>query len=436
MQCQECKNRHHLKCADVTERMYRQATTAWLCTKCFLESLPFSGHFDSDSDPAGDFSTDTRLETALSLEDPLESLSTLKASRQNQELLMYFNINSYQNKFEELKLINQTAQASIIILTETKIDSSYPNSQFKMTNYRLHRNDRKKGGGILAYVRSGLGARRLDTPKAFKTLEPLVLDVNLGGKDIVLVGLYRTSTRKNEPNYFSQLKDELIMCKGERCTLHDDCLERSNTKRKYAKLHKKHPTQENEQLMKKWRSTATRLRRNAIKSYWRERSAELKNNPRSFFKTFSPFLSDKTKSKEYISLEIDGKIQHNQSVVAESLADYFSTTADDIGQLPCVSQQDNQHQSSAHPSVTKITQKWFDNAFTFREITVAEVHDNLAKLNPFKATGHNQISPNALRLAANELSAPLTDNHNRVITEATWLEAWKLGEWTPVPITL
>ena len=124
---------------------------------------------------------------------------------------MHFNINSYQNKFEELKLIKQTAQASIIILTETKIDSSYPNSQFKMTNYRLHRNDRKKrGGGILAYVRSGLGARRLATPKAYKTLEPLVLDVNQGGKDIVLVGLYRTPTRKNEPNYFSQLKDELI----------------------------------------------------------------------------------------------------------------------------------------------------------------------------------------------------------------------------------
>ena len=124
---------------------------------------------------------------------------------------MHFNINSYQNKFEELKLINQTAQASIIILTETKIDSSYPNSQFKMTNYRLHRNDRKKrGGGILAYVRSGLGARRLATSKAYKTLEPLVLDVNQGGKDIVLVGLYRTPTRNTEPNYFSQLKDELI----------------------------------------------------------------------------------------------------------------------------------------------------------------------------------------------------------------------------------
>ena len=98
-----------------------------------------------------------------------------------------------------------------------------------------------------------------------------------------------------------------------------------------------------------------------------------------------------------------------------------------------MSQQDNQHQSSAHPSVTKITQKWLDNAFTFREITVSGVHYNLAKLNPFKATGHDQISPNALRQAANELSAPLTDIYNRVITEAAWPEAWKLGEWTPVP---
>ena len=31
--------------------------------------------------------------------------------------------------------------------SETKIDASYPNAQFKVPNYSLYRNDRKKGGG-------------------------------------------------------------------------------------------------------------------------------------------------------------------------------------------------------------------------------------------------------------------------------------------------
>ena len=55
-------------------------------------------------------------------------------------------INSLQNKFEEIKLINKKLKATIIVLIETKIGSSYHNSQFVMTNYRVFRNDRKKAG--------------------------------------------------------------------------------------------------------------------------------------------------------------------------------------------------------------------------------------------------------------------------------------------------
>ena len=64
-------------------------------------------------------------------------------------------------------------------------------------------------------------------------------------------------------------------------------------KRKYAKRHKKLQTEESDQLRKKWRNIATSIRRKAIKQYWKERSDEHRTNPRTFFKTLTPFLRDK-----------------------------------------------------------------------------------------------------------------------------------------------
>ena len=41
----------------------------------------------------------------------------------------------------------------VVILTETKIDCTYPDSQFAQNGYSIYRNDRKKGGGgVMAYI--------------------------------------------------------------------------------------------------------------------------------------------------------------------------------------------------------------------------------------------------------------------------------------------
>ena len=52
-----------------------------------------------------------------------------------------------QNKFDELKLLNNKLKSQIIFLSETKIDKSNSNNQFTLTGYTMHRKDRKKGGG-------------------------------------------------------------------------------------------------------------------------------------------------------------------------------------------------------------------------------------------------------------------------------------------------
>lgn len=47
----------------------------------------------------------------------------------------HLNINNIQNKFEELKLLNDELKAHILIASETKIDCSYPDDQFSLQGY-------------------------------------------------------------------------------------------------------------------------------------------------------------------------------------------------------------------------------------------------------------------------------------------------------------
>ena len=80
----------------------------------------------------------------------------------------------------------------MMFIGETKIDSSYPDAQFAIPGYKLFRSDRKKGGGgLLAYVSSNVICKRLKVPSSYKTIESLVLDVELKGRRTIVAGLYR-----------------------------------------------------------------------------------------------------------------------------------------------------------------------------------------------------------------------------------------------------
>ena len=72
------------------------------------------------------------------------------------------NINSIRNKFHELKSLI-TGNIDVLVVTETKIDDSFPTAQFFIDGYsapyRLDRN--RHGGGILIYVRDDISSKQL-----------------------------------------------------------------------------------------------------------------------------------------------------------------------------------------------------------------------------------------------------------------------------------
>ena len=75
-----------------------------------------------------------------------DSLPRTKEAREI--LLIPLNVNSLQNKVEEVGLLIKESKAQVAFLTETKIDRTYPHSQFAQSGFNIYRNDRKKGEAV------------------------------------------------------------------------------------------------------------------------------------------------------------------------------------------------------------------------------------------------------------------------------------------------
>ena len=83
----------------------------------------------------------------------LDKLDVARSRNPNRIFIAHLSINSLRNKFEILKE-TITNKVDILLISETKLDSSFPLNQFHMdgftTPYRLDRN--QNGGGIILYM--------------------------------------------------------------------------------------------------------------------------------------------------------------------------------------------------------------------------------------------------------------------------------------------
>lgn len=112
------------------------------------------------------------------------------------------NINSLQNKMDEIRALLNQELFDILVLTETKIDSSYNNSLFQHPLYRIIRRDRKKGGGgIMVYIKHSVSAYRRKQLRPVD-IEAVCIDVKgTANTWFSLLTCYR-SPNKNRPTEF------------------------------------------------------------------------------------------------------------------------------------------------------------------------------------------------------------------------------------------
>ena len=97
----------------------------------------------------------------------------------------------------------------VVFISETKIDSSYPNEQLKIDGYTIHRNDRKKGrGGIMVYVANVVQCKRLKLNRKYSTLELIALEIKIANRSMMVFGIYRPPRNLNT-SYTIKLESEL-----------------------------------------------------------------------------------------------------------------------------------------------------------------------------------------------------------------------------------
>ena len=106
-------------------------------------------------------------------------LKEMKEKSPNKLIVEHLNINSIRNKFEFLEdIINRNLD--IILLSETKLDDSFPSAQFILKGYGVpYRFDRNsKGGGLLFYIREDIPSKFLKL-RSGCNIESICVEINL-----------------------------------------------------------------------------------------------------------------------------------------------------------------------------------------------------------------------------------------------------------------
>ena len=95
-----------------------------------------------------------------------------------------------RNKFEFLKEI-VGKNIDILLVSESKIDDTFPIGQFTMQHYHTpFREDRNgKGGGLILFIRNHIPCRRIHLD-FYPKIEAIVIEINLRKRKWLLFGLY------------------------------------------------------------------------------------------------------------------------------------------------------------------------------------------------------------------------------------------------------
>ena len=184
---------------------------------------------------------------------------------------------------------------------------------------------------------------------------------------------------------------------------------------------------------RRMRNKVVSIRKQSLKTYF---SKNCSKQDKSFWRTVSPFMSDKSsRNGNNIILQEDDQTIVDDKQISEIFNDFFSNIASTIGFDDSItSTTDSILKHKNHPSVVKINGKFADraNTFVFNEINPEIIQRKLKALNIRKATGYDGIPGKLLRLAHRELSVPIASLINTCISNNKFPGIMKAAEVSPI----
>ena len=134
-------------------------------------------------------------------------------------IIGHLNINSIRNKFLDFKKV-VLSDTDIYLISETKLDDSFPDQQFHVNGYKMFRKDRNKfGGGLILFVKENIPCKVLNTFRFSEECEIISIDFSISNKKWLLLGIYNPPSQ-NEALFVEQIKLALNTC----CTTYENFL--------------------------------------------------------------------------------------------------------------------------------------------------------------------------------------------------------------------
>ena len=126
-------------------------------------------------------------------------MENLELKNDHRLVIGNLNINSIITKFDNLKLIIQD-KIYILVITETKIDSTFPLNQFAIQGYsQPYRFDgNRNGGGVFIYVREDIPSRELKIHNTAEEIEIIFIEINLIKTKWLFCGCYHPLSQSDQ----------------------------------------------------------------------------------------------------------------------------------------------------------------------------------------------------------------------------------------------
>ena len=126
----------------------------------------------------------------------LDILNDLRCKNLNRILIGHPSIDSLRNKFKIL-VSSIAVNLDILMISETKLDESFPVSQFLIPGFenpiRLDRSS--SGGGIMLYIREGIPFKLLKSSGLSANTEAFLVEVKINKKKWLLCCSYIPTKR-------------------------------------------------------------------------------------------------------------------------------------------------------------------------------------------------------------------------------------------------
>ena len=129
-------------------------------------------------------------------------------------ILGHLNVNSLRNKIEAVEELMRN-NIDISLFSETKLDETFPNQQFKISGYKMFRKDRKKHGwGIMFYINENISCKPVNVEGLPDDCEVTLVQLSIESREWLCIGLYKPPSQ-NEKYFLDNLSRALTKMSSE-----------------------------------------------------------------------------------------------------------------------------------------------------------------------------------------------------------------------------